>query len=262
MYPDGHRVSSDGSPRPAAAATPSTATCSVRRRAPSSDQRSSISRSVRTGVPARGPAGPTARSSCHPGIGTWTPSRRRSTGPRTARSACSLSIRLRCRPHRPVSRPAGVSAECQRGASAPGRSCCRMTPDDAETLVWQLISGDPEPRPSGLSTTRAGDRAHRAALHDPADPTCLSGPTSAHRPRERQLVALAAAHLAGDGERLTALAREHLARLPRTASSPPGSRPARTPAAPTAAPSPTAPRSPHPPPRPGPARLTSQRRLS
>ena len=30
------------------------------------------------------------------------------------------------------------------------------------------------------------------------------------RPRDRQLVALAAAHLAGDRDRLTALAREHL----------------------------------------------------
>lgn len=89
-----------------------------------------------------------------------------------------------------------------------------MTPDDADELVRQLMSGDPESAVAILA--RATSSAEplvltAAALLDPDDPDLLDrAATAARRPRDRQVVALAAAHLAGDRDRLTALAREHL----------------------------------------------------
>ena len=67
-----------------------------------------------------------------------------------------------------------------------------MTRSDTETLICQLISGDP---------TEAAQILEQA--------TGLAGTT-----RERQLVAIAAAHLADDDDRADFLAREHLADYP------------------------------------------------
>ena len=89
-----------------------------------------------------------------------------------------------------------------------------MTPDDGDDLVRQLMSGDPAAAEAILASATTSSEPlvlTAAALLDPADPDLLQrANTSARRPRDRQVVALAAAHLAGDRERLTALAREHL----------------------------------------------------
>jgi len=67
-----------------------------------------------------------------------------------------------------------------------------MTRGDTETLICQLISGDP---------TKAAQILEQA--------TGLAGTT-----RERQLIAIAAAHLAGETDRADFLAREHLVDYP------------------------------------------------
>jgi len=70
-----------------------------------------------------------------------------------------------------------------------------MTRGDTETLICQLISGDP---------TEAAKVLEQA--------TGLAGTT-----RERQLIAIAAAHLAGDTDRAGLLARDHLVDFPDSA---------------------------------------------
>jgi hypothetical protein len=70
-----------------------------------------------------------------------------------------------------------------------------MTRGDTETLIRKLIRGDP---------TEAAQTLEQAA--DLADTT-----------RERQLVAIAAAHLAGETDRADFLAREHLIDYPDSA---------------------------------------------
>ena len=70
-----------------------------------------------------------------------------------------------------------------------------MTREDTETLIRQLISRDP---------TEAAQILERA--------TGLAGTT-----RERQLVAIAAAHLAGETDSADFLAREHLIDYPDSA---------------------------------------------
>ena len=70
-----------------------------------------------------------------------------------------------------------------------------MTRSDTETLICQLISGDP---------TEAAQTLEQASAR--------AGTT-----RERQLVAIAAAHLADDDDRADFLAREHLADYPDSA---------------------------------------------
>ena len=70
-----------------------------------------------------------------------------------------------------------------------------MTRGDTETLIRQLISGDP---------TEAAQILEQA--------TGLAGTT-----RERQLVAIAAAHLAGETDRADFLARDHLVDYPDSA---------------------------------------------
>ena len=67
-----------------------------------------------------------------------------------------------------------------------------MTRGDTETLIRQLISGDP---------TEAAQILEQA--------TGLASTT-----RERQLVAIAAAHLAGETDSADFLAREHLVDYP------------------------------------------------
>lgn len=85
-----------------------------------------------------------------------------------------------------------------------------MTPADTETLIRQVIGGDP------AATTRLADRARSS-----------DEPTT----RDRQLIAIAAAHLAGDADRVDALARDHLVDYPDSilvawiaAACPPGER--------------------------------------
>jgi hypothetical protein len=70
-----------------------------------------------------------------------------------------------------------------------------VTRSDTETLIRQLISGD---------------RAQAAEILRQA--TGLAGTT-----RERQLVAIAAAHLAGDHDLADFMAREHLVDYPDSA---------------------------------------------
>ena len=89
-----------------------------------------------------------------------------------------------------------------------------MTPDDGDDLVRQLMSGDPAAAAAIRSSAATSSEPlvlTAAALLDPADADLLRrAGAAAHRTRDRQVVALAAAHLAGERDRLTALAREHL----------------------------------------------------
>ena len=122
-----------------------------------------------------------------------------------------------------------------------------MTQIDTDLLIAQLISGQ--------TTATAGivDRARTskepillvaAALISPT-PTQMTAPDLMSRARacaastrDRQLVAIATAHLAGDTDRVDALAREHLVDYPDSvlvswlASSARSSVPDRTPTAP------------------------------
>jgi hypothetical protein len=89
-----------------------------------------------------------------------------------------------------------------------------MTPADTHRLVRRVIGGDP------AAIAHLADRAASsdeplllvtAALLDPGAPGLLVRATqSAATTRDRQVVAIAAAHLAGDSDRVDALARDHL----------------------------------------------------
>ena len=89
-----------------------------------------------------------------------------------------------------------------------------MKPAHIDTLVRQLIGGDPAAAAAIL--TRAATSTEPtvltvAALLDPGRPELLIRAVGAARTRpDRQLTALAAAHLAGDRDLVSALAREHL----------------------------------------------------
>jgi hypothetical protein len=89
-----------------------------------------------------------------------------------------------------------------------------MTPADADSLVRQLISGDPAAAAAILTLATTSTEPvvlTVAALLDPATPDLLArAVAAATRRQDRQLTALAAAHLSGDRDRVTALAREHL----------------------------------------------------
>lgn len=89
-----------------------------------------------------------------------------------------------------------------------------MTPADADTLVRKLVGGDSAAAAAILAQAATSTEPlvlTAAALLDPSTPDHLTRALSAAvRPRDRQITALAAAHLAGDRERVTALAREHL----------------------------------------------------
>lgn len=89
-----------------------------------------------------------------------------------------------------------------------------MTPADTETLVRQLISGDPAAAAAILAQATTSTEPlvlTAAALLDPSTPELLRRAVGAATNRaDRQLTALAAAHLVGDRDRVTALAREHL----------------------------------------------------
>jgi hypothetical protein len=89
---------------------------------------------------------------------------------------------------------------------------------DTDTLIRQLIGGDQG------AATQIADRARTsdepillvaAALADPTARELLTRATElASSTRDRQLTAIAAAHLDGDTERVDALARDHLADHP------------------------------------------------
>ena len=89
-----------------------------------------------------------------------------------------------------------------------------MTPDETAAVVRQLISGDPAAAAALLARATTSTEPlvlTAAALLDPASPGLLARAVSAAvRPADRQLTALAAAHLAGDADLVSALAREHL----------------------------------------------------
>jgi len=89
-----------------------------------------------------------------------------------------------------------------------------MTPEDSHLLIQQLISGDPAAagRISAQATTSTEPLVlTAAALIEPGTSSLLERATSAAATtRDRQLAALAAAHIAGDHDRVSALAREHL----------------------------------------------------
>jgi hypothetical protein len=85
---------------------------------------------------------------------------------------------------------------------------------DTDMLIRQLIGGDQG------AAARIADRARTsdepillvaAALADPPSPELLNRAAElASTTRDRQLTAIAAAHLEGDAERVDALARDHL----------------------------------------------------
>jgi hypothetical protein len=89
-----------------------------------------------------------------------------------------------------------------------------MTQADTDRLIRQLIGGD------ATATAAIADRARTsdepivlvaAALIDPTTPDLLTRAMAlAANTRERQLVAIATAHLDGDHELVDALARDHL----------------------------------------------------
>jgi hypothetical protein len=89
-----------------------------------------------------------------------------------------------------------------------------MTPAETTILVQQLIGGDPTAAAAIL--TRAATSTEPtvltiAALLNPKEPVLLARAVAAATDRQdRQLTALAAAHLAGDRDRVSGLAREHL----------------------------------------------------
>ena len=106
-----------------------------------------------------------------------------------------------------------VSAACQRSTSA-SRDASSMTPEDSHILIRQLISGDPAAAAVILARATTSTEPlvlTAAALLEPGTPSLLERATStAVTTRDRQLAALAAAHIAGDKELVSALAREHL----------------------------------------------------
>jgi hypothetical protein len=89
-----------------------------------------------------------------------------------------------------------------------------MTTADVETLVRRLVHGDAAAAAAiaALAATSGEPLVlTAAALLDPARTDLLARATdTAVRRTDREITALAAAHLAGDHDRVTVLAREHL----------------------------------------------------
>ena len=91
-------------------------------------------------------------------------------------------------------------------------------PDDAETLVRRMIGGDEEAPAdildaAGTSTSPTLLVAAALLAREPRD-LLTRAARSAATTRDRQLVTIAATHLAGDDELLDALVRDHLADHP------------------------------------------------
>ena len=97
-----------------------------------------------------------------------------------------------------------------------------MTPTDADLLIGQLTSGQATATADVLAQARTSQEPIllvAAALFDhaalPAAPDLMTRAAScATSTRDRQLVAIATAHLAGNSDRVDALAREHLTDFP------------------------------------------------
>jgi hypothetical protein len=93
-----------------------------------------------------------------------------------------------------------------------------MTQADTDKLIRQLIGGDAAAIPDLVDWARTSDEPIQlvaAALIDPPSPDLLARANRlAATTRDRQLVAIAAAHLGGDSDRVDALAREHLVDYP------------------------------------------------
>jgi hypothetical protein len=87
-----------------------------------------------------------------------------------------------------------------------------MTPEDSDSLIRQLISGDPAAAGEILAraTTSTDPLVLTAAALIQPGSLLDRATSSAVTTRDRQLAALAAAHLAGDHDLVSALAREHL----------------------------------------------------
>jgi len=90
--------------------------------------------------------------------------------------------------------------------------------DDVDTLLRRLIGGDPSAPADVLARAGTDERPDllvaAALLSDPHDELLRRAELLATSPRDRQLVAVAAAHLAGDADRLDVLVRDHLADHP------------------------------------------------
>ena len=92
-------------------------------------------------------------------------------------------------------------------------------PDDIHLLIRRLIAGDTEAR-SRIQTLAGGSGGSPTVLVAAAlvsrdsDQLLARAAATATTTRDRQLVAVAAAHLAGDEELLDALVRDHLADHP------------------------------------------------
>jgi len=93
-----------------------------------------------------------------------------------------------------------------------------MTRADTDKLVRQFIGADASAAARIVDRARTSDEPLllvAAALIDPTAQDPLARATQlAASTRERQLVAIAAAHLGGDRDRVDALARDHLVDYP------------------------------------------------
>ena len=90
-------------------------------------------------------------------------------------------------------------------------------PSDEAAALLRLVGGDPTAPDEVLSLVDATGSASLLAVAAllSADPSLLvRAERAATEPRERQLVALADAHLTGQGDLLDALVRDHLAEHP------------------------------------------------
>jgi hypothetical protein len=89
-----------------------------------------------------------------------------------------------------------------------------MTLNDSDKLIRQLIGGETAAAVDIVGRAQTSEDpvvVVAAALIDPGVPELLArGAELAQTTRERQLVAIAAAHLAGDRDLVDALARDHL----------------------------------------------------
>src|SRR4051794_12316669 len=109
-----------------------------------------------------------------------------------------------------------VSDRCQRIVSASEHR--GPMADDIEVLLNRLIGGDATAPAEIVERARSHHSARllvaAALVADEPQPYLVRAATSAATTRDRQLVALAAAHLDGDPELLDALARDHLSDHP------------------------------------------------
>jgi hypothetical protein len=90
--------------------------------------------------------------------------------------------------------------------------------DDIHQLVRRLIAGNAEARAQVKALAKTGSAptllVAAALVGDDGDELLARAATAATTTRDRQLVAIATAHLDQDEERLDALVRDHLADHP------------------------------------------------